>query len=125
MGKKSADPKDHLANERTFLAWIRTGIGIMAFGFVVERFGLFMAQFTNLIKNVAPQDYNPRTSETSTFGMLLIVFGALICVFSYIRFVKTEKQIDDGNYQNSKTLPILLTVLVVATGGFLLVYLTM
>jgi uncharacterized membrane protein YidH (DUF202 family) len=45
--KKSARVRDrrvHMANERTFLAWIRTSIGIMAFGFVVEKFSLFIKQ---------------------------------------------------------------------------------
>jgi putative membrane protein len=39
----------HMANERTFLAWIRTSIGIMAFGFVVERFALFLKQVTYIL----------------------------------------------------------------------------
>jgi uncharacterized membrane protein YidH (DUF202 family) len=59
MKGQSADQKTpgvrnrrvHMANERTFLAWVRTSIGIMAFGFVVERFGLFMKQFSLLIGN--------------------------------------------------------------------------
>ena len=34
--------RDHAANERTFLAWVRTAIAIMAFGFIVEKFGLFL-----------------------------------------------------------------------------------
>jgi putative membrane protein len=33
---------DHAANERTFLAWVRTAIAIMAFGFVVTKFDLFL-----------------------------------------------------------------------------------
>lgn len=41
---KSSHAIDHMANERTFLAWIRTSIGIMAFGFVVEKFVLFIKQ---------------------------------------------------------------------------------
>ena len=45
----------HMANERTFLAWIRTSIGIMAFGFVVEKFALFLKQISYLMgKEVAP-----------------------------------------------------------------------
>ena len=34
---------DHAANERTFLAWVRTGIAVIAFGFVIEKFNLFRA----------------------------------------------------------------------------------
>ena len=46
MSTQINDPRmaDHMANERTFLAWIRTSLGIIAFGFVIERFGLFIRQ---------------------------------------------------------------------------------
>ena len=40
---KEHKPNDHLANERTYLAWVRTGVGIMAFGFVVVKFSLFLS----------------------------------------------------------------------------------
>jgi putative membrane protein len=43
-GKPVADLRDYLAEERTFLAWLRTGIGLMGFGFVAARFGLFVDQ---------------------------------------------------------------------------------
>ena len=42
-GKPEADVRDYFAEERTFLAWIRTGLALMGFGFVVARFGLFLA----------------------------------------------------------------------------------
>ena len=45
----SSHARDHMANERTFLAWIRTSIGIMAFGFVVEKFALFIKQIALLL----------------------------------------------------------------------------
>ncbi len=47
--KKQGNTSDHLANERTFLAWIRTSIGIMAFGFVVVKFSLFVKQLSILV----------------------------------------------------------------------------
>jgi uncharacterized membrane protein YidH (DUF202 family) len=45
---------DHLANERTFLAWVRTSIGIMAFGFVVVKFTLFVKQLALLLHQTEP-----------------------------------------------------------------------
>ena len=47
--KKQGKPTDHLANERTFLAWVRTSIGIMAFGFVVVKFSLFVKQISLIL----------------------------------------------------------------------------
>ena len=45
---KPKNLNDHLANERTFLAWLRTGIGVMVFGFVVVKFSLFLKQFLHM-----------------------------------------------------------------------------
>lgn len=53
----------HLANERTFLLWIRTSIGIMAFGFVVEKFGLFLRQLYLL----TGRQFSPNHREYSSF----------------------------------------------------------
>ena len=47
--KGSGKTTDHLANERTFLAWMRTSIGIMAFGFVVVKFSLFIKQISLIL----------------------------------------------------------------------------
>ena len=47
--KKGFNRTDHLANERTFLAWIRTTLGIMAFGFVVEKFSFFIKQIATFL----------------------------------------------------------------------------
>lgn len=47
--KKQTNASDHLANEQTFLAWIRTSLGVMAFGFVVVKFSLFVKQIAILL----------------------------------------------------------------------------
>jgi len=64
-----------MANERTFLAWIRTSIGIMAFGFVVEKFSLFVKQMSYFLgKEVMP----PPRGCSSIFGIFLVGLGALM-----------------------------------------------
>jgi uncharacterized membrane protein YidH (DUF202 family) len=110
----------HMANERTFLAWIRTSIGIMAFGFVVEKFSLFMRQMSYFLgKEVMP----PPRGYSSVFGIFLVGLGALMGVLSFIRYKKVEKQIDEDTYQPSLILDILLTISVLAIGIFLVIYL--
>lgn len=109
-----------MANERTFLAWIRTSIGIMAFGFVVEKFALFVKQISYLLgKEVAP----PPRGYSSFFGIFLVALGAVMGVLSFIRYKKVEKQIDEDTYQPSLILDILLTISVLAIGIFLIIYL--
>jgi len=114
-----------MANERTFLAWIRTGIGIMAFGFVVEKFALFVRQFGFILEKSGYQgnQVSHPPGYSSTLGIFLVGLGALMGVLSFIRYKKVEKQIDEDSYQPSLILDILLTIAVLATGVFLVIYL--
>ncbi|KAF0146072.1 MAG: putative membrane protein [Nitrospirae bacterium] len=110
----------HMANERTFLAWIRTSIGIMAFGFVVERFAIFLKQVSYFLgKEIAV----PPRGYSSIFGIFLVGLGALMGVLAFIRYKKVEKQIDEDTYQPSLLLDVLLAISILAIGIFLMIYL--
>lgn len=114
----------HMANERTFLAWIRTSIGIMAFGFVVERFALFVKQMSYFLgKEVGAPAIQQGRSYSSILGISLIALGAIMGFLSFIRYKKVEKQIDEDTYQPSLILDILLTISILAVGIFLVIYL--
>ncbi|MBA4394934.1 MAG: hypothetical protein C0407_15385, partial [Desulfobacca sp.] len=119
----------HMANERTFLAWIRTSIGIMAFGFVMEKFALFVKQMSWFLAKSRPEDPMVPASTlqgpeySSLFGMLLIGLGAVMGVLAFIRYKKVERQIDEDAYKPSLILDILLTLSIVAIGVFLIIYL--
>lgn len=116
-----------LALERTFLAWIRTSLGIMAFGFVVEKFALFIKQIAVVLdkQNVADITQAPvgSSSNASHFGVLLIGFGAMIGLCAYIKYRRTKKQIECGVYYNTLTLAGVLTVAILSIGAFLIYYL--
>ncbi|MBI5640445.1 MAG: DUF202 domain-containing protein [Nitrospirae bacterium] len=120
----------HMANERTFLAWMRTSISIMAFGFVVEKFGLFIRQFSYFVmqsgsgRSAEPVPPGVQTAGySSVLGVVLVAFGALMGVLSFIRYKKVEKQIDADTYQPSRILDIMLTLSVLIIGIFLVLYL--
>jgi uncharacterized membrane protein YidH (DUF202 family) len=116
----------HMANERTFLAWIRTSIGIMAFGFVVVKFALFIKQIASLLTNSGFPEMHvvqPSHGYSSFFGILLVGLGALMGLLAFVRYKKIEKQIDEDTYQPSWILDILLTIAILAVGIFLVVYL--
>ncbi len=120
---KPHDRRVHMANERTFLAWMRTSIGIMAFGFVVERFALFMKQFSFLLgKEGETSPLHPH-GYSSLLGLFLVAFGVVMGVLAFVRYKKVQKQIDTGVYVPSSALNLLLTITVLITGVFLLVYL--
>ena len=123
----------HMANERTFLAWIRTSIGIMAFGFVVEKFALFVRQFTHFIKTAEIRDGHsllqfdqvpaPQQGISSFLGVALVGLGALMGFLAFVRFKKVERQIEEDTYYPSRILDALLTLSILAIGLFLVVYL--
>jgi len=122
-GKGSARVRNrrvHMANERTFLAWIRTSIGIMAFGFVVEKFALFLKQVSYFLGKQAPA---PSPGYSSFFGIFLVGLGTLMGVLAFIRYKKVERQIDEDTYRPSRILDILLALSVLSMGIFLAIYL--
>ena len=125
--KKSAGVRNrrvHMANERTFLAWIRTSIGIMAFGFVVEKFALFIKQMSLILGKANVQaGVPPSHGYSAIVGIFLVGLGTLMGLSAFVRYKKVERQIDEDTYQPSSTLAILLTVSVLAVGLFLVLYL--
>jgi len=118
--RKTGDRRVHMANERTFLAWVRTGISIMAFGFVVEKFSLFARQLSFYLgKETTP----PLPGVSSIIGIVLVGLGALMGVLAFIRYRAVERQIEDDTYAPSRILSVLLTLAIVTIGLFLMLYL--
>jgi uncharacterized membrane protein YidH (DUF202 family) len=110
----------HMANERTFLAWIRTSIAIMAFGFVVEKFSLFVKQMGYYLgKEAVP----PAPGYSSVIGILLVVLGVIMGILAFLRFKSVEKQIDDDTYRPSRILSLMLFLSMLSIGVFLMLYL--
>lgn len=124
---KNSRHSDHMANERTFLSWIRTSLGIMAFGFVVEKFAFFLKQLSFLVGAGHPETSIPPPPQSpgysSVFGIIVVGLGVLITLLSFIKYVRIEKQIREGKYQTSHLLEIILTVSVLLMGIYLIVIL--
>ncbi|RYD53184.1 MAG: DUF202 domain-containing protein [Sphingobacteriales bacterium] len=114
-----ASPADHLANERTLLAWIRTGIGIIAFGFAVVKFSLFVHQLSLAVGNRLP----PPRGYSAGIGIALVGLGTLTILLAYQRYRRTEQQLKSGTYATSPILLQLLIALIALVGVALLVYL--
>jgi putative membrane protein len=115
------NPSDHLANERTFLAWIRTSIAIMGFGFVVVKFALFIKQIS-LVLNTK-QNVLPGKGYSTQIGILLVAIGAFMAFYSYLRYLITEKQLINKAYRPSILPALFLTIGIVVIGIFLVIYL--
>jgi putative membrane protein len=111
---------DRLANERTFLAWIRTSVGLMGFGFVVVKFSIFVKQISIDMGRPVPVTSH---GYSSTMGIGLVAFGAIIGILSFCRYRKIEKQISDPEYTPSGILINLLAAAILVIGILLVVYL--
>jgi uncharacterized membrane protein YidH (DUF202 family) len=127
MENEINDPRisEHMANERTFLAWVRTNIGIMAFGFVIEKFGLFIKQMGLILGKVRIQNPSSSHEYSAIIGILIVGFGILMNLFAYRNFKRTEKQIEQRTttYRPSEATYSFLIIAIIAVGIFLLMYL--
>jgi putative membrane protein len=112
---------DHLANERTFLAWVRTGVGIMAFGFVVVKFSLFVKQISLMLGRQLTEPVS--RGYSSVMGIALVAFGVLITLLAYMRYKRVERQIIEQNYVHSSILVTILMAFIVVAGIVLVIYL--
>ena len=89
---------DHAANERTFLAWVRTGIAVTAFGFVIEKFNLFLSAIASGTLDGAPHRVRELASgPLGRYEGLAFMFGGVaIVVLATTRFVRTARLLDDN-----------------------------
>lgn len=88
---------DYLAAERTFLAWIRTGLALMGFGFVVARFGLFLQQMQVFRAAVPQRGYG----FSLWFGTVLIAVGVILNVFAGFHHLALVRKLDSGEVPHS------------------------
>jgi putative membrane protein len=89
---------DHAANERTFLAWVRTGIAVMAFGFVVEKFNVFLLAMSgvNTLDGGRRLQLERLSGPLGRYeGLALVIVGLVLVVVAATRFVRTSRRLDD------------------------------
>ena len=93
-----ANFSDHAANERTFLSWIRTGIAVIAFGFVIERFNLFLLTIARAATRASGggEIRLPRLSgQLGRYEGLAFIFGGVgLIVLATIRFARITRLLD-------------------------------
>ena len=102
------DYSDHAANERTFLAWLRTGIAVIAFGFVIEKFNLFVLAMLNATApGAAAHAELERYSGPFGFGAgrAFIAVGIVVILGATVRFVRTGRLLDDSALHSPGIVP--------------------
>jgi putative membrane protein len=121
---------DHAANERPFLAWVRTGIAVIAFGFVIEKFDLFvltLADATSLEASRRLQLARLSGPLGRYDGLALIIVGLALIVVAALRFIRVGRVLDDQKLHPTESVRIevivsaILAVLIAAFSVYLVV----
>jgi len=122
VSKEADDPRVFFAAERTLLAWIRTGLAMMGFGFVVARFGLFLRELASVRDNF-PQH---RLGSSLWVGTTLILLGVLVNAGAAVRFAYLVRQLQSGTpirfrpISTATLLAILLALLGLCLAAYLM-----
>jgi len=90
-GDKESKIRNHLANERTFLSWIRTGVSLIGLGFVVARLGLFLREIAG--------ENKPGITNSLILGVILILLGAAMNIYATRSYFKIYKQIEENRFE--------------------------
>lgn len=111
--------REHQANERTFLAWLRTSIALIGFGFAIARFGLFLRQLRATLtqQTMQPESVHP-FFNSETLGVSLVGFGILTIAFAAWQYRQVFWQIERGNYRPNRSMIWVVTAIVMLLGIF-------
>jgi putative membrane protein len=104
---------DTLANERTYLAYIRTALAFIAFGFVIARFSLFAREFSILVHGS-----NPEPGLSTAFGTAMAIFGIFVALLGAWRYAVTDRGLRAGKVLTLSSLTgYVISLFVVAIGA--------
>lgn len=113
---------DLAANERTYLAWMRTSLALIAFGFVLERFDLILRTFAKSMLDGKMQIPSPLGREA---GITLVGVGLIILLLSTLRFVTTTRRIQSDSTESYRISNVLiLGGVFIVLAVFILLYVT-
>jgi putative membrane protein len=110
--------RDHLANERTFLAWIRTGVATIVFGFAIGRFAIALEEFLRFQGKATTTP-----GLTVWLGMVSILFGVVLVFAGLMRYRTTRVQLDAGTFEPAGFIIDLVAILLALFGVILAGYL--
>jgi len=112
--------RDHLANERTFLAWIRTGVAIVVFGFALGRFAIAIREWLQLEGH---GHFIPTSGVSVWFGTVAIFAGVAVCLIGLVRYRRTREQLNSGKFQPAGFVVDLVAIVTALFGLALAAYL--
>jgi putative membrane protein len=109
---------EHLSNERTHLAYVRTAISLVTLGITVNRFSLYLKQHDELPAHPGRVDL---LGGTATAGLGMVIYALVLMLVALHRYRAVERAIDQGAYRSDSAIIMLLTIsVVVASAGGIL-----
>lgn len=114
---------DRLANERTFLAWIRTSLSLVTFGFVIAKFSVWLRQFTTTLRTVNPEVRVPRPGASLPAGLALMAFGGILAWAALRRHQAVDRALAEGRFPDAQRLAGVVAGVVVIVAVALIVFL--
>lgn len=108
--------REHQANERTFLAWLRTSIALIGFGFALARFGLFLQQLAAAVTRQAVPPKSFFSSEN--LGVSLVIVGIVVIALAAWRYNQVFWQIERADYQPNQLMVWGIAAVVMILGTF-------
>jgi putative membrane protein len=117
------DPRVYFAAERTFLAWIRTGLGLMGVGFAVSRFGLFLREVSASASHLPAKT----TGLSLWSGVFLVALGVIVTLSAVVRHVQLVRELRSGEWRAGRvsTDAVILGLVLAALGIAMALYLTL
>jgi len=109
---------EYLANERTFLAWIRASVAVMSLGFLISRFGIWLRE----LAAESSGKRLPPTTASLLIGELMMGLGGLLAVLAAWRYHVVNRDIERGRVSADRGLVILVTAAVAAIAVFMIIY---
>ena len=117
--------QQYLANQRTFLSWVRTSIALIGLGFAIERFSIFLQQFrliadpdtTANAASATPHEYS------ALIGIVMIVVGTCLIVYALKNYLDSNKTIASGRYMPKNAIVYTASATVIGLGIIMIVFL--
>ena len=107
--------REHQANERTFLAWLRTSIALIGFGFAIARFSLFLRQLQTAVTQQQQLGRNA-VFNSENLGVVLVILGIIVIALAALRYNQVFWQIERGDYRPNRVMVWIITIIVIILG---------
>ena len=127
----SSEPRDskvqqHLANERTFLSWLRTSIALIGLGFIIARFGFFLRELNLLLYNDNTESGSTVVADysfSSFLGLFMAALGVALIIIALKNYQAGNKEIERGVYVTKNKVVYTAGIVIVIFAIIMIAYL--